>query len=133
MTGRFRGVPALALVGVGLLMVLAGCSREVYLEPTEDVVEVRQAGDRQLTCGDLDRRIGELYDQAMEFAPEGFHQDRGNAVAGGIGTFAFSPAYLYILRNEIVDKPRQRERFDAVTERIEWLQQLKARKHCFEY
>jgi len=127
-----RRLPALALVGAGIVMLLAGCAREVYLEPA-DTIEVRQAGDEQLTCGELDRRIGNLYSRAMEFAPDSFHEDRGNTVAGSIGTFAFSPAYLYVLRNEVVDKPRERERFDAVTARIDWLQQLKARKHCFEY
>ncbi|MGM0411985.1 MAG: hypothetical protein ACQERG_01555 [Pseudomonadota bacterium] len=133
MAGRIRGLSTSALIGAVVLMLLAGCAREVYLEPTENVVEVRQAGDKQLTCGELDQRIGDLYGQAMDFAPEGFHEDQGNTAAGSIGTFAFSPAYLYVLRNEVVDKPRQRERFDAVTGRIEWLQQLKARKHCFEY
>lgn len=132
MAARLRRISVLALVGPGIVMLLAGCAREVYVEPAE-TIEVRQAGDERLTCGELDRRIGNLYGRAMEFAPEGFHEDRGNAVAGSIGTFAFSPAYLYVLRNEVVDKPRERERFDAVTERIEWLQQLKARKHCFEY
>lgn len=133
MAGRVRGLSILTLFGAAMLMLLAGCAREVYLEPTENVIEVRQHGDERLTCGELDRRIGNLYGQAMEFAPEGFHEDRGNTVAGSIGTFAFSPAYLYVLGNEVVDKPRERERFDAVTSRIDWLQQLKARKHCFEY
>lgn len=65
-------------------------------------------------------------------APEGFSSDRSNAAAAAVGTFAFTPAYLYILKNELLDKPKQRMHIEAITARVELLRNYKAEKHCYE-
>jgi hypothetical protein len=108
------------------------CSREDVVKPTENVIAVHQPGDSEMSCAELDKEIGLLYQMAAEMAPKKFAADPLNQGAMAIGTFVFTPAYLYALRNELIDKPRQYERINAIIKRIEVLQRYKAEKHCFE-
>ncbi len=118
---------------IGLSALLgSACSQNPLIEPPNDRVSLHQKGDRKLSCHQLDRQIQDLYRQAAKLAPKGYHEDEGNAAAAVAGTFAFTPAYLYILQNELIDKPKQRIRITAITERVELLQRYKAEKHCYE-
>lgn len=118
----------IAVVGLSIV----GCSREDVLKPTDNVIPVHQPGDSEMSCAELDKEIGLLYQLAMQMAPKGFADDPLNQGAMAMGTFVFTPAYLYALRNELIDKPRQYERINAIIQRIEVLQRYKAEKHCFE-
>lgn len=118
-----------ALLGLSLL---GGCQKEYYLKPTEGVIPIHQPGDSQLDCVQLDQQIGDLQIQIRTMIPPDFTGDAGNQAAMVTGTFLFSPAYLYLLQNEMVDKPRQYERIEAMIRRVEVLQRYKAQRHCFE-
>jgi len=119
-------------IGLLALVALNGCKRDYYLKPTEGVIPVHQPGDSKLTCAQLDFQIGELQRDALALIPPDFTGDAGNQAAMVTGTFLFSPAYLYMLQNELVDKPREYERIEAMVKRIELLQRYKAQQHCFE-
>ncbi len=115
-----------------LVMGTTACTREDILKPTDNVIAVHQPGDSEMSCAELDTEIGLLYQQALEMAPPGFADDSLNQGSMIIGTLYFSPAFLYTLRNELIDKPRVYERIDAIIKRIEVLKRYKAAKHCFE-
>ena len=119
---------------IGLLaaLLLNGCQRDYYIKPTEGVIPLHQPGDDKLSCAQLDFQIGELQRGTLDLIPPGFTGDAGNQAAMVTGTFLFSPAYLYLLQNELVDKPREYERIEAMVKRIELLQRYKAQQHCFE-
>jgi hypothetical protein len=119
-------------IGLLTLLVLGGCKRDYYIKPTEGVMPLHQPGDSKLNCAQLDFQIGELQHNVMDLIPPDFTGDAGNQAAMVTGTFLFSPAYLYLLQNELVDKPRQYERIEAMVKRIELLQRYKAQQHCFE-
>ncbi len=114
------------------MLAVGGCSHNSLVKPPEDTVALHQPGDKKLTCRKLDRKIQHLYREAQRLAPREFNEDNSNAAAAVIGTFAFTPAYLHILQNELMDKPKQRMRIAAITERIELLRNYKAQKHCYE-
>ena len=114
------------------MLTVGGCSQNSLVKPPEDAVALHQPGDKKLTCRQLDREINRLYREAQRLAPKDFSEDNSNTAAAVIGTFAFTPAYLHILQNELMDKPKQRMRITAITERIELLRDYKARKHCYE-
>jgi len=120
------------LCAAGLLLFTGACSQNPLVEKPKDLVPLHQPGDRKLACRELDTRIQTLYQQATRLAPQGFHEDQGNTAAAMAGTFAFTPAYLYLLQNELIHKPEQRMRIAAITERIELLQRYKAERHCYE-
>ncbi|GEM_PF-2177469 len=115
-----------------LLLALGGCGQSSLVKPPEDAVALHQPGDKKLSCRQLDRKIHRLYGEAQRLAPKDFSEDNSNTAAAVVGTFAFTPAYLHILQNELMDKPKQRMRITAITERIEVLRQYKAEKHCYE-
>ncbi len=117
---------------IGLLLSIGACSQNPLVEKPQDTVPLHQPGDRKLSCRELDRQVQELYRRAVRLAPKGFHEDQSNTAAAAVGTFAFTPAYLHILHNELMHKPKQRMRIEAVTERIELLQRYKAERHCYE-
>lgn len=123
----FKLLPALAL-----LLALGACDRSYYLKPTENVMPIHQPGDSKLSCYELDTQIGDLHRQVSAMIPSDFYADGGNNAAIFTGTFLFTPAYLYTLQNEMIDKPREFERINAMAKRIELLQRHKAQKHCFE-
>jgi len=112
--------------------MLGACERGYYLKPTENVMPVHQPGDSKLDCYQLDTQIGELHRQINAAIPADFSSDGGNNAAIFTGTFIFTPAYLYTLKNEMIDKPREYERINAMIQRLELLQRNKAQKHCFE-
>lgn len=115
-----------------LLTVLAACDRSTYLKPTENVMPIHQPGDSKLNCYELDSQIGDIHRQVSAMIPPDFYADGSNNAAIFTGTFLFTPAYLYTLQNEMIDKPREYERIDAMVKRIQLLQRYKAQKHCFE-
>lgn len=117
---------------LGLLLTLGACERSYYLKPTENVMPIHQPGDSKLSCYELDTQIGDMHRQAAAMIPPDFYADGANNAAIFTGTFLFTPAYLYTLQNEMIDKPREFERIDAMAKRIELLQRYKAQKHCFE-
>jgi hypothetical protein len=119
-------------IGLLALVVFSGCKREYYIKPAEGVIPVHQPGDSKMDCHQLDFQIGELQHDVLDLIPPDFTGDAGNQAAMVTGTFLFSPAYLYLLQNELVDKPKQYERIEAMVKRIELLQRYKAQKHCFE-
>lgn len=119
-------------IGLFTVTALSACKRDYYLKPTEGVMPVHQPGDSKLNCQQLDFQIGELQRDVLTLIPPDFTGDAGNQAAMVTGTFLFSPAYLYLLQNELVDKPRQYERIEAMVKRIELLQRYKAQLHCFE-
>lgn len=120
------------LIVILMTMTSFACSREDVLKPTENVIAVHQPGDSEMSCAALDKEIGLLYQLAQQMMPKSFASDPLNQGSMAIGTFVFTPAYLYALRNELIDKPRQYERIEAIIKRIEVLQRYKAEKHCFE-
>lgn len=124
-------IHALSL-GLLAMLILSGCQRDYYLKPTEGVIPLHQPGDGALTCAQLDFQIGEMQRGIQELIPPDFTADAGNQAAMVTGTFLFSPAYLYLLQNELVDKPRDYERIEAMVKRMELLQRYKAQQHCFE-
>ncbi|MBD3671079.1 MAG: hypothetical protein HUJ29_09925 [Gammaproteobacteria bacterium] len=120
------------IIALALALLANGCKKEYYLKPTEGVIPVHQPGDSQLDCAQLDTQIGDLQRDIQAMIPPDFTGDAGNQAAMVTGTFLFSPAYLYLLQNELVDKPRQYERIEAMVKRVELLQRYKAQRHCFE-
>lgn len=122
------------VITLGLLLTLGlgACKRDYYIKPAEGVMPVHQPGDSKLNCQQLDFQIGDLQNEVLNLIPPDFTGDAGNQAAMVTGTFLFSPAYLYLLQNELVDKPRQFERIQAMVKRIEVLQRYKAQQHCFE-
>ncbi|MBD3609488.1 MAG: hypothetical protein HUJ30_02970 [Gammaproteobacteria bacterium] len=124
-------IKPLAIMGV-LILTLSGCQRDYYIKPAENVIPVHQPGDTRLSCEQLDRQIGRLQRAATSMVPPDFLNDSSNDAAMFAGSFVFTPAYLYLLKNEWVDKPKQYERINAMVKRIELLQTYKAEKHCFE-
>ncbi|MDH5361647.1 MAG: hypothetical protein OEX03_13830 [Gammaproteobacteria bacterium] len=123
----FKLLPFLAL-----LLALTACDRSYYLKPTENVMPIHQPGDSKLNCYELDSQIGDMHRQVSEMIPPDFYADGSNNAAIFTGTFLFTPAYLYTLQNEMINKPREYERIDAMVKRIQLLQRYKAQKHCFE-
>lgn len=119
-------------LSVGLLLLVGACSQNPLVEKPQDIVPLHQPGDRKLSCREMDRQIQALYRQAAKLAPKGFHEDQSNRAAAAVGTLAFSPAYLHILNNELIHKPKQRMRIAAISDRIDLLQRYKAEKHCYE-
>ncbi len=117
---------------LSVALTLGGCSHNSLVKPPEDAVTLHQPGDKKLGCRQLDQKIHHLYVEAQRLAPRDFGEDDSNTAAAVVGTFAFTPAYLHILQNELMDKPKQRMRINAITERIELLRQYKAQKHCYE-
>lgn len=117
---------------LALLLLLGACDRSYYLKPTENVMPIHHPGDSKLSCYDLDTQIGNLQRQVNAMVPPDFYADGGNNAAIFAGTFLFTPAFLYTLQNEMIDKPREFERINAMAKRIELLQRYKAQKHCFE-
>lgn len=131
--GWCNGPMKITSIIISLLLMLAGCASNVIVEPPKDMVAVHQPGDSSMSCAELDLEIGMLYQQALAKAPPGFLEDQGSTSAAFIGTFAFAPSYLYLLHNELVDKPKDQMRVNAMLRRIEVLQRYKASKHCFEH
>ena len=120
------------ILALSASIMLSGCNQSSLIKPPENTVVINQAGDRKLSCRQLDIQIQQLYRDAQRIAPPDFSEDNSNTMAAMAGTFVFTPAYLHILHNELTDKPRQRMRIAAITERIELLRQHKAKKHCYE-
>ncbi len=118
--------------GLFIVQMLGACSQSSLVKPPEDMVVLHQNGDKNLSCRQLDREIDMLHGKAQRLAPRDFSEDSGNAAAAVAGTFVFTPAYLYILRNELMDKPKQRMQITAIIDRIELLRRYKAEKHCYE-
>lgn len=114
------------------MLSLSACKREYYIKPAKGVIPLHQPGDSKLSCEQLDFQIGDLQQNALDLIPPDFTADPGNQAAMVTGTFLFSPAYLYLLQNELVDKPKQYERIEAIVKRIQLLQRYKAQQHCFE-
>ncbi len=117
---------------IAVALLFAGCSQNSLVKPPEDAVALHQEGDERLSCRQLDSNIQQLYRQARQLAPKDFSADRSNSAAAAVGTLAFTPAYLHILKNELLDKPKQRMRIEAIAARVELLRDYKAQRHCYE-
>ncbi len=126
--GFGRGV----LLSLTVMVAVGGCACKGTIKTPEDRVALHQPGDAELTCQQLDSELYRLYRKARQLAPGTFSEDRGNTAAAVVGSIAFAPAYLYIVQNELGDKPEQRRRIAAIMERIELLRRYKAEKHCYE-
>ncbi len=124
-------VPAV-LLSLGALLATVACSQGWPAKPAAETIPLHREGDHKLSCRQLDIHIQRLYVQAQQLAPRDFTSDESNVVAAAVGTFAFTPAYLHILKNELLDKPEQRKRIEAIAARIHLLRGYKAERRCYE-
>ncbi|HFC54091.1 MAG TPA: hypothetical protein ENJ43_06625 [Gammaproteobacteria bacterium] len=121
-----------ATLAAGIFLLAAACSQGGPTKPAAETIPLHRKGDDKLSCRQLDVSIQRLYVQAQQLAPRDFTSDESNVAAATVGTFAFTPAYLHILKNELLDKPEQRKRIEAIAARIHLLRNYKAERHCYE-
>lgn len=112
----------------GSLLLTASVSAGLFYPRPEKLQPL--PGDVAKSCPELDQEIVSLLPLTYSERP-GFYQDPLNGAALWVGSLHTPAAYALLGYTASMDYLDWRRRF-PVQQRIELLQRLKARRHCFE-